>query len=68
MADTASMEQFIAQNGVEGIPHIPDADGSLWQQFGVRQQHTYVFINDDGTARISGYGNLQADVEGLIAS
>ena len=47
--------------------HLPDPEGELWDRFGVRQQHTYVFIDDDGTTRTTGYGRLAAEVEELIA-
>ncbi|MEM7273092.1 MAG: hypothetical protein AAF547_08445 [Actinomycetota bacterium] len=68
LSDTARMGQFVAQTGVTGFPHIPDGDGVLWERFGVTEQRTYVFINDDGTARVGGYGQLAEDVEALIAS
>jgi hypothetical protein len=68
LAGEGSMEAFVAETGVGLIPHIPDGDGVIWDQFGVGQQHTYVFINDDGTFRRADYGRLASDVEDLIAS
>ncbi len=60
------MQEFIEETGVEGFRHLDNAD-DIWDRFGVTRQSTYVFINDDGTWRTSGYGSLSADVEGLIA-
>ncbi len=60
------MREFIEDTGVEGFPHLDNAD-DVWDRFGVTRQRTYVYINDDGTWRTSGYGSLRADVEGLIA-
>ena len=68
LAGTSSMERFVAENGIEAFPHVPDPDGTLWERFGVRHQRTYVFVNDDGTVRTGGYGRLVADVEELIAA
>lgn len=60
------MREFVAENGVDGLAHLDGGD-AVWNAFGVTQQRTYVYINDDGTWRTSGYGSLQEDVEGLIA-
>ncbi len=68
LSNPESMAQFVAETGTGGIPHIPDDEGVLWDRFGVREQRTYVFIDDDGTARTGGYGRLSEDVEELIAS
>lgn len=68
LSDVGSMERFVADNAVDAFPHIPDPDGTLWEQFGVREQRTYVFVNDDGTVRIGGYGRLASDVEELVNS
>ena len=61
------MQGFVADRGVGGFNHIPDPDGEIWRRFGVVQQRTYVLINDDGSWRRTGYGNLEGDVLGLIA-
>jgi hypothetical protein len=66
-AEEDSMRDFVSSTGTDVIDHIPDLDGNLWLRFGVRQQRTYVFINDDGTWRTSGYGSLEQDVQDLIA-
>lgn len=62
------MGPFIQRHGAGAFPHIPDPNGEIWRRFGVVQQRTYVLINDDGTWRRTGYGNLAADVQGLINS
>lgn len=68
LAEASSMDRFVAETGVDGFPHVPDGDGVLWELFGVTEQRTYVFIDDDGTMRAGGYGRLAADVEELIVS
>ncbi len=60
------MAAFVDDTGTGLIPHIPDPDGVLWDRFGVTQQRTYVFLNDDGTSRVGTYGNLPGDVEELV--
>ena len=61
------MQGFINEHGAGGFGHIPDTQSQIWRRFGVTQQRTYVLINDDGTWRRTGYGNLANDVQGLIA-
>ena len=61
------MEDFVVETGVEGIVHVPDVDGTLWARFGVSQQRTYIYIDDDGTMEVAGYGSLEADVRDLIS-
>ncbi len=63
-----AMARFVSETGTDAFPHLPDDAGVLWDRFGVREQRTYVFINDDGTTRTGGYGNLAADVQELIES
>ncbi len=65
-SDIESMRSFIADTGTDEFPHILDG-GEIWQQFGVSEQRTYVYVNDDGEWRTSGYGSLASDVEGLIS-
>ncbi len=68
LAGVAAMEEFVADTRIDVFPQIPDPDRILWDRFGVTEQRTYVFINDDGSVRVSGYGQLEADVEALISS
>ena len=60
------MQDFISRTGVTEFPHIDDNGGEIWDRLGVTQQRTYAFINDDGSFRLSGYGSLEQDVQGLI--
>ncbi|MDJ0769006.1 MAG: hypothetical protein QNJ12_09440 [Ilumatobacter sp.] len=66
-SDIGSMRDFAEATGTEGITHLVDVDGELWARFGVTSQRTYVFVNDDGSQRRSGYGSLPQDVEELLA-
>ena len=50
------------------MQHVDDPAQELWTRFGVTNQSTYVYINDDGTTRTTGYGNLRGDVQALIAN
>lgn len=65
-AEQDAMEEFVAETATGDLDHIPDVDGEIWDRFGVRQQRTYVYVNDDGTWRTSGYGSLAKDVQALI--
>ena len=46
-----AMADFVARHGLDGVPHLVDADGSLWARFEVVAQPAWVFVDDDGTAR-----------------
>ena len=68
LADVSSMRDFVASTDTEDLIHIPDEQGVIWERFGVSEQSTYVYIDDDGSWRTAGYGSLASDVEALIAS
>lgn len=66
-AEEDSMREFVNETRTDVIEHIPDVDGELWIRFGVSQQRTYIYIDDDGSWRTAGYGSLEQDVQDLIA-
>lgn len=66
-SDVDAMIEFVESTGSGGVTHVLDQTGEIWAQFGVTQQRTYVYVNDDGEQQIAGYGSLGADVEDLIA-
>lgn len=68
LAQLGPMEDFVVESGVEDIVHVPDVDGVLWARFGVTQQRTYIYIDDDGSMEVAGYGSLEADVRDLISN
>ncbi|MEM7096456.1 MAG: hypothetical protein AAF567_25860 [Actinomycetota bacterium] len=68
LAAFEEMGPFVSRHGASAFPHIPDPGGEIWRRFGVVQQRTYVVINDDGTWRRTGYGNLAGEVQALINS
>ena len=67
LSGSEDMLDFIGRTGTDAFPHIDDNGGEVWARFGVSQQRTYAFVNDDGTFRLSGYGSLEQDVLDLIA-
>jgi len=42
------MRTFVMETGTGGFTHVSDVDGSLWQQFGITSQPSFVFIDSDG--------------------
>ncbi len=54
------MRRFVDETGTTGFDHVVDADGSLWQRFGVVSQPSFVFVAADGSAE-SFAGSLPAD-------
>lgn len=66
------MRDFVDELGVDGIVHVADVDGTIWQSFGIYGQPAWVFVDDDG--RVDAYlGGLGVDgltqaVEALIAA
>ena len=67
LASAADFPEFIDSTGTASLTHIPDEQLQIWGRFGVTQQRTYVYINDDGTFERAGYGNLAGDVAAPIA-
>jgi len=61
------MELFVDETGTEGFEHVIDADGSLWQRFGVVSQPSFVFVATDGTTQ-SFTGALPVDELRRMAS
>lgn len=58
-SDAEQSKTFIADHpGVEAFPHIYDADGQIWKDFGAVSQPTMVLINQDGQSQTyaGGYG------------
>ncbi len=51
-SDQSAMEAFVNDLGVDAFSHVIDEDGSLWEQFDVRTQPAFAFINDDGTVTL----------------
>ncbi len=43
------MKRFVADTGTAGFTHVVDADGALWQRFGVVAQPAFAFVAADGT-------------------
>lgn len=42
------MRAFVADTGTGRLTHAVDADGSLWQRFGVVAQPAFAFVGRDG--------------------
>lgn len=66
LSDPDAIRSFIDEEQVGSIVHLED-NGELWDRFGVSEQRTYVFINDDGSATVTGYGSLSDRVAELVA-
>ena len=62
-----SMREFVDTHGAGAFQHVDDTATTLWSRFGVTNQSTYVYINDDGTWERTGYGSLISDVEELLS-
>jgi thiol-disulfide isomerase/thioredoxin len=60
LGEVTDMREFVADTGTGGLMHVVDADGSLWQRFGVVSQPAYVFVGADGTVQAFG-GSLDPE-------
>lgn len=67
LSELPDIRDFVADTGVGGFDHIPDVEGVIWDRFDVSTHRTYILINDDGTLTRGAYGELDADVQDLIA-
>lgn len=63
--EVAEMQGFVADTGTEGIPHVVDADGALWQRYGVVAQPAFADVAADGTVTLTRGGR---DVDELRAA
>lgn len=67
-----AMREFVADTGTDGLPHLADLDGSVWNAFGVYGQPAYAFIDDTGVIEvfIGGMGGdaLGERVDALLAT
>lgn len=63
--DVDAKARFLDDTGANTFANIIDGD-DIWARFGVTEQNTYVYINNDGTWSTARYGSLREDVEALI--
>ena len=71
-SDQPAMEAFVNDLGVDEFPHLIDEDGSLWEQFDIRIQPAFAFIDDDGTITVHtgslGPDGLASQIDALKAT
>jgi thiol-disulfide isomerase/thioredoxin len=62
LGEVADMREFVADTGTGGMTmtHVVDADGALWQRFGVVAQPAFAFVAADGTVQTFG-GSLDPE-------
>lgn len=70
--EQAAMEGFIANNGVDGVTHLSDEEGSVWRRFEVTEQSSFVVLDAEGEERYrQGYresDELSDQVDELLSS
>lgn len=45
---------------VEGVTHLEDTEGELWQRFGIAEQSSFVLLDSDGSVAFeAGYGGSE---------
>lgn len=60
LGERPAMKQFVADTGVGGFEHVVDADGRIWNEFGVVSQPSFAFIDAAGAVEMVN-GSLTAD-------
>lgn len=67
-----AIDAFIDDTGVGGFDHAVDDDGSIWAEFGIVSQPSFVFVDDSGETFDHlgplGVAGLTERVEALIAT
>ncbi len=58
---TGPMRDFVAEHGLEGLTHIDDGGGEIWDRFGVVGQPTWIFVDGETGAVEGRLGLLGAD-------
>ncbi len=60
-----AMRRFVEAFGVDGFPHINDADGAIWRDYGISYQPSFAFAAADGS--IETFGALdQIEIQDAI--
>lgn len=49
LSDVPDMKEFVSRNDLGEFTHLADAEGSVWQRFGVTAQPAYAFVGPDGS-------------------
>lgn len=63
------MEEFVTRHDLDGVPHIADPDGKIWEQFGVVAQPAWVFVDGETGDTDQVLGVLPAsDLEARLAA
>ncbi|MCL3860967.1 redoxin domain-containing protein [Actinotalea sp. K2] len=60
LGEEDAMRSFVDDTSTGTFEHLVDADGALWQRFGVVNQPAYAFVSADGTVEVHA-GALGAD-------
>lgn len=60
LGQVPDMKTFVGDTGTGAFTHVVDADGALWQRFGVVAQPAFAFVGADGTVRTVA-GGMDAD-------
>jgi thiol-disulfide isomerase/thioredoxin len=61
--EVAEMRRFADEAKIGFFPHVVDADGAIWESFGVTSQPAFAFVRPDGRVEVV-LGSLpQADLE-----
>lgn len=56
------MQAFVADTGTEDLIHLVDADGSIWQRFGVIATPAHLFVSADGAVELQNGWMQEADL------
>lgn len=60
--DVAEMREFVTDTGTAGITHVVDADGVLWQRFGIVGQPAFADVAANGAVVVSRGGRDAAEL------
>ena len=50
--EVGEMQDFVADTETGSLPHIIDAEGTIWSDFGVSAQPAFAFIDDSGEVEV----------------
>jgi hypothetical protein len=59
--DIDAFRAFVEEHGLDGVTHIADLDGAIWQRFEVPAQPAWVFIEGASGAVDRHFGALDPD-------
>lgn len=68
LGEVDQMQGFVADTGLDGMDHVVDEDGSIWEGFGVASQPAWAFVDADGGVEVVAGSLAEDDLDSRVAA